>query len=213
MILILLAAQLRSQTTNLDELSSHTLKAKTVVFGTWVERDVLALGKNLGNKMQRFDVPTVDAAGNTTRWTFFSDSTLSTGTQSRLFTQYRLARSGQVAFRDTTYQTYQMTRYTVLVPFVSVDAPPPVPATSAPDWAQTWSSYNRLSFFRIQILNALGEAPLNATGAIDVAKARLVRIQFEAVPEYNKDSGTQMEEVYWFKTLKVRPYWDPLAPV
>ena len=53
-ILILMAAQFKSQHSGIEQVATHGVKAKTLVFGNWIERDILDIGKNMGLNRYRF---------------------------------------------------------------------------------------------------------------------------------------------------------------
>jgi len=154
--------QVRSQHASIEQVASHSVKAKTLVFGEWVEDDVLNIGANFGSNLYRFESPVLDPdTGNTTNWVFYSDTTGTDGVTRRVFKQYRLVERGQSAFRDTTYQLYQVARDSAVV------------------------------------------------GEVDVYKVDFIRVRFGVVPEYVLKPDNYIRELYWTKTLKVRPYWVP----
>ena len=113
-ILILMVAQHRSSHAAVEQVATHSVKAKTLVFGHWIERDILDLGKNMGRNRFRFKMPTTDSLGNTSRFHFFSDSTctdgcsfpgginIAVGDTARLHTRYKLVPTKRVVLRDTT---------------------------------------------------------------------------------------------------------------
>ena len=208
LILSLSVTQGRSQRSGIEQVASHSVKAKTLVFGQWVERDVLGLGANVGRNAYRFDDPTVDAAtGNTTRWTFYSDSIRADASVLRRVVRYRLVPTTRAAFRDTTYQLYEVRRDSATVA-VRNGVPDPVRAS---DWQRSLWSIGTLSFFEIQLLDRHGNTPRigGPTGPVDVDRADYVRVRFGVVPEYVLKPDNYIRELYWVRTMKVRPYWAP----
>lgn len=204
--LVLISTQMRSQHATVEQTASHSVKAKTLAFGQWVERDILNLGANVGHNTYRFTDPVVDAHGNTSLWTFFSDSTRTNGTRLRSYTRYRLVPTELVQFQDTTMQMYVVNRDTAAVNYVGDTVAMPTNA----QWVRNLWSIGTLSFFRIEMLGSMGETPrIPATGAIDVDKVDYIRVRFGVVPEYVLRPDNYIRELYWVRTLKVRPYWAP----
>lgn len=206
LILGLQVTQMRSRHAGIEQVASHSVKAKTLVFGQWVEHDILNIGENFGTNLYRFEKPTVDPeTGNTTEWMFYSDSTQANGSQVRILKRYRLVETSTAAFRDTTFQLYQVERDTLVVNLVGG-----VPAAyDESDWAKSTWSISTLSFFNIDLLGRMGETPLTASGDVDVWKTDYIRVRFGIVPEYVLKPDNHIRELYWTKTLKVRPYWTP----
>ena len=224
-MLTLHVTQSRSTHASLEQVATHSVKKKTIIFGRWVEHDILNLGANFGEDLYRFEQPAVDPlTGNTTEWTFFSDSTRADKSQLRVFKRYRLVETGQTTFSDKTFRLFQVERDTAVVDY-HLDGTPPATATVAPaDWVLGTRSIGTLSFFEISLLDRTGQTPcptkaeevkdadgkvVNCTGDIDVWKADYVRVRFGVVPEFTLKPDNYIRELYWVKTLKVRPYWTP----
>ena len=208
LLLTLSVTQARSQRAGIEQVASHSVKAKTLVFGQWIERDVLGLGANVGRNAYRFDDPTVDAAtGNTTRWRFHSDSVRIDGSVLRRVVQYRLVPTTRAAFRDTTYQLYEVQRDSATVAVRNGVADP----VRSDDWQRSIWSIGTLSFFQIQLIDRQGNTPRvgGPAGPVDVDRADYVRIRFGVVPEYVLKPDNYIRELYWVRTMKVRPYWAP----
>lgn len=215
--------QVRSQHANIEQVASHSVKAKTLVFGHWVERDILDIGANFGTNLYRFEEPELDPLGNATEWVFFSDLEDGAGQQSRVFKRYRLIENGTTAFRDTSYQTYMVLRDSVVVDYPAHDVPPQTASIDDDDWVENIWSIGTLSFFQIHMLDRMGDTPcpegteiendngavVDCTGPIDLDKVDYIRVRFGVVPEYVLKPDNYMRELYWVKTLKVRPYWVP----
>lgn len=207
LLMSLQVTQIRSQHASIEQVVSHSVKAKTLIFGQWVESDILNLGANFGNNLYRFNEPTLDApTGNSREWTFFSDSTRSDGTGMRIVKRYRLVDTATATFSDSTYQLYELHRDS-LVLNLDVDGVPE--AYTESDWVQSAQSISTLSFFTIDLLDRNGETPRTAGGDVDVYKVDYVRVRFGVVPEYVLKPDNYIRELYWVKTLKVRPYWVP----
>ena len=220
-IMTLSTSQIRSQHAAHEQIVSHSVKAKTLVFGNWVEQDVLGLGANFGDNLYRFESPVIDAAGNTQEWVFYSDSLKNDGSVIRIHKRYTLDSTRSVTFTQSgqTFQLYEVHRDVVETPVVDGVAAPP-------DWSNDLDnngSLGTLSFFRIEMLDRLGKVPyvagteaLDASGSpipgtakIDVEAVDYIRVRFGVVPEYVLRPDNYIREMYWVRTLKVRPYWTP----
>ena len=224
-MLTLHVTQTRSSHASLEQVATHSVKEKTIVFGRWVEDDILNLGANFGNNLYRFDEPVVDPlTGNTTEWTFFSDSVRTNGSQLRVFKRYRLVDNGQATFSDKTFELFQVERDSAVVDYPSSGVPPTTASVPAAAWVTNSQSIGTLSFFEISLLNRHGETPcpteaeeiedaeghvVGCTGEIDVYKADYIRVRFGVVPEHVLKPDNYIRELYWVKTIKVRPYWTP----
>lgn len=205
-MLVLITMQTRSQHAMIEQTASHSVKAKTLSFGQWVEHDILNLGANVGHNTYRFTDPQVDANGNTALWIFFSDSTRTNGTRLRSYTRYRLEPTEMVQFQDTTMQMYVVNRDTAAVNYVGDTVAMPTNA----QWARNLWSIGTLSFFRVEMLGSMGETPrVEGSEAIDVDKVDYIRVRFGVVPEYVLRPDNYIRELYWVRTIKVRPYWAP----
>lgn len=208
LILGIQITQTRSRHAGIEQVASHSVKAKTLVFGEWIEHDILNLGANFGSNLYRFEEPETSPEGNTTKWEFYSDSTKADGSTLRVLKRYRLIETKQAAFRDTTFQLYQVQRDTLVVPVVNG-----VPASySESDWVRSTWSISTLSFFQIDLLGRDGTTPYvedDPSKGVDVWATDYVRVRFGIVPEYVLKPDNYIRELYWTKTLKVRPYWTP----
>ncbi len=225
LILGLQVTQVRSQHSSIEQVVSHSVKAKTHVFGQWLEHDILDLGANYGTNLYRFEEPVLDAFGNTTEWTFYSNGTdpLS-GAPIRILKRYRLEPTKEVVFsegtaQEETFQLYRLDRDSLVVGF---DAGGNLESYTEGDWVPSGESVSTLSFFQIDLLGRDGQTPcldgtvvtnadgdvISCTGEIDVYKADYVRVRFGVVPEYVLKPDNYIRELYWAKTLKIRPYWD-----
>ena len=228
-MLTLHVTQSRSSHASIEQVATHSVKEKTIIFGRWLEDDILNLGANFGNNLYRFDEPVVnDTTGNTTRWTFFSDSVRTDGSKLRVFKRYRLIETRQATFSDKTFQLYQVERDSVAVDYPAGGVPPTTASLPASAWVLGTKSIGTLSFFEISLLDRHGETPcpteaeeikdadgrvVNCTNEIDVWKADYIRVRFGVVPEHVLRPDNYIRELYWVKTLKVRPYWTPPPPL
>ncbi|WP_412062592.1 hypothetical protein [Rubrivirga sp. IMCC45206] len=217
LILILQVGQIRTQHADIEQVTSHSVKAKTLIFGRWVEDDIMNIGANFGTNLYRFEAPTLEAlTGNALRWEFYSDSTQDDGTKSRIFKRYRLVENGVAQFEqpEATFRMYRVERDSVVVDYSPTGSAPTLGGLAESAWVRSGNSIETVSFFKIELLDRFGETPLTASGDVDVLKADYIRVRFGVVPEYvlstDGDSrGNTLRELYWSKTLKVRPYWVP----
>lgn len=208
--LVLLTTQTRSQHAMIEQTASHSVKAKTLVFGNWIEHDILNLGANFGHNRYRFSDPELDGDGNTRRWMFYSDSTRTNGTRLRVYTRYRLEPTRTVTFQDDqTFQLYEVNRDGALVNYVGESVAMPTEG----QWTRNLWSIGTLSFFHIEMLGPDGTTPRLDDGGVDVEEVDYIRVRFGVVPEYVLQPDNYIRELYWVRTLKVRPYWAPPPPV
>lgn len=223
-MLTLHVTQSRSMHAGLEQVATHSVKKKTIVFGEWVEHDILNLGSNFGDNLYRFEQPVTDPlTGNTTEWTFFSDSTRTDGSELRVFKRYRLVETGQSTFSTKTFRLFQVERDSAVVDYHADGTPPATASVPPAAWVLGTRSIGTLSFFEISLLDRTGQTPcpdgtgvkdaggkvVSCTGDIDVYKADYVRVRFGVVPEFVLKPDNYIRELYWVKTLKVRPYWTP----
>ena len=232
LILSLQFTQARSKYAAMEQSVAQSLKKTSLEFGTALEDDVLDVGRNFGKELYRFEPPDVDpVTGDTDEWRFYSDSTftlpvldasgdpvfdadgdpVTKKTTMRIYKQYRLVETETVTFRDSTYQLYALHRDSTSRVY---DPDGTAPVLTEAEWAAatpTGQSLPTLTFFQIDLLDRFAKKPDNdpTTGKLDVRKVDYVRIRFGIVPAYLLEQGRGLRELYWVKTLKVRPYWTP----
>jgi len=196
-LFILPATQIHAQRANIEQTSSYATKTKALSFGEWIEDDILSLGENFGRNRFRFLPPVSDTLGNTTRFTFFSDSVnVSTGDTLRMITRYQLENVGLVERGDITTPVFQLNRDLAETPVTNGTAPPPS------TWTSDGRSLSTLSSFKISMLDRDGRV------TTDVETGDFIRIAFNLVPQFPVEPE-YLRELYWTTTLKVRPFWNP----
>ena len=217
--LILMVAQNRSSHASIEQVSTHSVKAKSLVFGHWVERDILDIGKNLGLNRYRFKEPVTDSLGNTGLFHFYSDSTctvgcsfprgvnVAVGDTVRIHTRYRLFPTKRVSLRGAggtrvERQLMQLDREVAETRVRDGVASDPPPGR----WRQDLWSLGTLSQFKVEMLDRGGRV----TGS--VTHGDYIRVRFSVVPEWILDPENYIREIFWTTTLKVRPYWEPPSP-
>ena len=215
-ILILSVTSMRSSHAGVEQTAAHSVKAKTLVFGHWIERDILDIGRNMGRNRYRFNAPVVDSAGNTTEFRFFSDSvcavscafpggvTVPAGDTARRHTRYRLLPSRIVNVRQgdgTTVprQLYELQRE-VAESRIRLGVADAVPANH---WRADRWSISTLSFFDVKMLLR------NGAVTTDPEAGDYIRVRFAVVPEWILEPENYIRELYWSTTLKIRPFWEP----
>ena len=214
-ILILMAAQFDSSRTSIEQVATHSVKAKTLVFGHWIERDILDLGKNMGTNRFRFKPAVTDSLGNTSRFHFYSDSTctngctfgavnIPVGDKARLHTRYKLVPTKRVLLRDQNNQPQErqlmkLDREVAVTPIVNGVAADPAETA----WTRDRWTIGTLSSFNITMMERDGRY------TSDVQKGDYIFVQFAVVPEWILDPENYIREIYWSTTLKVRPFWEP----
>lgn len=197
--------QFRTQHSGMEAVSAQATKTKTLSFGKWIEEDILSLGANFGTNRYRFEIPSYDAAGNSTEWVFYSDTTGASGDTLRTVTRYRLEQTGTAPVvsphteDDTTQALFQLKRDVAIAQVTNNS----IPDLSTLSWEQAGASMGTLSRFRIDLLGRMG------TIADDPETADYIRVRMSVVPEFLLNPDNYLTEMYWSSTLKVRPYWDP----
>lgn len=214
-ILVLAVTNVRSSHASVEAVATHSVKAKTLVFGHWIERDILEIGRNMGRNRYRFDPPVLDALGNTLEFRFFSDSTCiascvfpdgvvgTTESVVRLHTRYVLDSTDVVSVRrgDSLHaMQLHILRREAAESLVIGGVAQPVPASR---WRPDRWTIGTLSFFRVRMLLRDG------TVTTDPTRGDYIRIQFGVVPEWILQPENFIRELYWATTLKVRPFWEP----
>jgi len=215
-ILILSVTQIRSSHAGIEQTAAHSVKTKTLVFGQWIERDILDLGRNMGQNRYRFNQPTNASNGNTTEFRFWSDSvcvvtcsfpgsvTIAAGDTVRRHVRYRLIATRTVSMRNTdgsstTRQLYQLQREAAEAAITDgVAAAVPTTRWRADRW-----SIGTLSFFQVRMLLRDGAV------TTDPEAGDYIMVRFAVVPEWILQPENYIRELYWSTTLKVRPFWEP----
>ena len=210
LILSLQVTQVRSQHAAIEQIASHSMKAKTLVFGEWVEHDILNIGANYGTNLYRFEAPTLDAEGNAPEWMFYSNG-VEGGQPIRVIKRFWLEKTTVAEFKTDTLQLYVLHRDSLRVFF---DASGKPESYTASDWTPIGESISTLSFFRVDLIDRTGETPTYPAGGpkageINIDKIDYIRVRFGVVPEFVIKPDNYIRELYWAKTLKVRPYWVP----
>jgi hypothetical protein len=204
MVLVLSVSQMRTGHAGIEQVVTHAARSKTLVFGHWIERDILDIGENFGRNRYRFESPASDSLGNTIAWQFYSDSLLPGGGVRRRATRYRLVTTDSVTVRsyatgnDTTRVLFRLDRFRA-----AVDNPTEPFSLPEEDWTQDAQSVQTLSFFEVAMLARDGSV------TTDQAVADYIRVRFAVLPEIILRPENYLRELYWVTTLKVRPFWDP----
>jgi hypothetical protein len=207
-ILILGMAQIGAQRAALEQTTSYATKTKALSFGEWLEDDILTIGENFGRNRYRFLPPESDAEGNTTKFTFYSDSVQANGDTLRLMTRYRLVLVRTVVRGGETIELFEVQRYLAQAPVLNGQAPlpPETYLTSGSPGPSAWTGDGRsletLSGFKISLLERNGQT----TG--DSERGDFIHVEFRLVPEFPIEPE-YLRELYWTTTLKVRPFWEP----
>ncbi|MEL6612197.1 MAG: hypothetical protein AAFQ53_08895 [Bacteroidota bacterium] len=203
--LSLTASQVRMTQGRVEQVSAYVVKTKALSLADWLERDVVTLGKNLGQDNYRFEYPSYNAEGQTSEWVFWSDSTLTSTATTRYYTRYELTQVDSLelepdAFGQQRYQPlYEARRYTAAMPVVGGTVSFP----SARDWVGDGLTVRTLSSFTVQLL--MNDGTVAASSERD--EADFIRLQFAMIPELDPEQA-YLSELFWTTTLKVRPFWE-----
>ena len=192
--LSLTASQVRMTQGRVEQVSAYVVKTKALSLADWLERDVVTLGKTLGQDNYRFEYPS-----------YTDDSTLTSTATTRYYTRYELTQVDSLelepdAFGQQRYQPlYEARRYTAAMPVVGGTVSFPSPR----DWVGAGLTVRTLSSFTVQLL--MNDGTVAASSERD--EADFIRLQFAMIPELDPEQA-YLSERFWTTTLKVRPFWE-----
>lgn len=187
-ILVIMAMQMRMGEISVEQTANYMMKRQAMDLATWMEDDLLLMGRNMAGGVIPYGNP-VDSADVTTRFEFYRDSIRTAGGSLdtfRVSTRYDLARVGVHYTENDTIDSYRLERY------VSTDGGP---------WVREGGSSGLLSYFRIEMLDRDADRVSNP-----VANAALVRntkVSFHMVTPF-ETQRTTLRRVYYGSTLMVR---------
>ncbi len=188
--LILAGLLLRIGDVNVEQIANYSVKTQASDFATWLEDDLLRLGKNMDGQIG-FTNP-IDSAGITREFVFYWDS-VDTGASPvdtiRYSIKYELARTGTRAVGQDTVAVYRLQRYE---------------RKEAGAWTAAGSSSDLLSSFRIEMLNrdavAVADPVAVATAAPD--SIRNTRVRFSMATPFERPTST-IRQVFYGSTLMI----------
>lgn len=195
--MVLFTTHVRVQSLNIEVQTQYAMRHLSADMATWMEDDILEIGRNMPAADVPFDNP-VDSAGFTKTFTFFRDSVevdpaTSATTVRRIATQYRLEKAGtRTATDGTTFPIYRVDRY--------------VREGATGSWAFDGSAPPLLTHFKIEMLD-LNAAPIANPVAAFTADPRAIRntgIRFSMATPHEQ-VGVALQSVHFASTLMI-PY-------
>ncbi len=194
--LVLFTTMLRVQTLNHEANTAYAMRRLSTDMATWIEDDVLSVGKNLPMSKLPFESP-LDSAGLTKEFTFYRDSVETVGSvtkTTRVATQYRLQYAGTRGSGPDAYNIYRVNRY------VKMDT------LAGSTWEFDGSAPPYLRHFKIEMLgpDALPIANPAAALALNPNAVRNTGIRFTLATPFEQ-KGLAMQSVHFASTLMI-PY-------
>ncbi|MCS3860806.1 hypothetical protein [Salinibacter ruber] len=200
--LILLSIQSRATQNSVAEVSRNRMGELTQTFASWLERDIERMGENFENgERAPFDNPVyTEGSGGTditTQFTFYRDSTTSSGDEYRIATRYEVAQKGTRTVDGTSKPTYQLTRKKRRKEM------------GTGSWS-SWSSVkggspSSLGYFQIDLLDKDASPVSNPNGNAD--QVHSVRVRFSVVSPF-QNAQTFPQATHVGSVLLVRDQSD-----
>ncbi|WP_263809603.1 hypothetical protein [Salinibacter sp.] len=176
--LILLSIQSRATQNSVAEVSRNRMGELTQTFASWLERDIERMGENFEEgERAPFDNPVyTEGSGDTditTQFTFYRDSTASSGDEYRIATRYEVTQKGTRTVDGTTKPVYQLTR-----------------TKRRKEMGGSWESWSgskgvspsSLGYFQIDLLDKDASPVPNPNGNAD--QVHSVRVRFSVVSPF-----------------------------
>ncbi len=192
--MILMAMQMRTTELSIDQTSTYMMKNQAASMSTWIEEDLLDLGKNIDkNFTVPFENPTTDSLGNTTLFTFFRDTVNTTVVPAdtiRISTRYALTSAGYSSNGEDSTRVFQVRR--------SV-------RHGAGSWTADGESVPLISVFQIDMLDNNANPVANPATVMvgNPAAVRNTRVRFAMVPPLKTKRAT-LNKIYYGSTLLIR---------
>lgn len=191
--LVLMTMQLRTTELNIDQTSTYMMKNQAASMSTWVEEDLLDLGKNIDKSTTvPFENPVVDGNGNTTQFVFYRDTVNTSVVPAdtvRVATRYALSFVGYSPTGEDSTKVYRIDR--------SVKH-------GSGSWQADGQSVPLISVFQIDMLDMNANPVANPATAMsgDPTAIRNTRIRFAMVPPMRTKRAT-LNKIYYGSTLLI----------
>lgn len=181
-LLIMVGMNQRNQEVAIERSINYVAKKQAIEFGNWLQDDVANIGAGVAGGSPVLEVPEENAAGVTSRFTFYRKETAAAATPVEI--EYLLAPRPAVTMqtsrgRDTTFTLYEIRRV--------VNG-----AT-----AESGKSMPTITRFKVELLDRNGRV------TTDAAAARQVRIGFSAVARFSERRKFLIEN-HWSTTVPLR---------
>ncbi len=191
LFLMLLGIQQRVAEMNLEQTVNYIVKRQAGDLATWLEDDLLKLGRNVDWESETpFENP-VDSAGVTVRFVFFHDSTDAGGNAVRVYVRYRLTPAGERIIRNDTIPVYRLYREECV-------------GSGCPSggWKASGGGPGLLSYFKIDLLDQDAQpVPDPATNADQVQNTR---VRFTMAAPFEVARSQVLRQVYYGSTLLIQ---------
>ncbi len=193
LFLMLLAVQQRVAEINLEQTVNYMVKRQAGDLATWLEDDLLQLGRGVDWSSEiPFENP-VDSGGVTIQFMFFRDSTDAAGNVVRVYVRYRLQAAGYRMLRNDSIRVYQLRREECI-------------GSSCPSgpWHVSGQSPGLLSYFKIDLLDQ--DAQPLADPQDNATLVRNTRVRFTMAAPFQVARSQVLRQVYYGSTLLIDRY-------
>ncbi|CAM3314788.1 hypothetical protein [Rhodothermus bifroesti] len=193
LFLMMLTVQQRLAEINLEQTVNYMVKRQAGDLATWLEDDLLRLGRGVDWSSETpFENP-VDSAGVTVRFVFFHDSTDAAGNALRVYVRYRLQAAGHRVIRNDSVSVYRLQREECI-------------GSSCPTgpWQASGESPGLLSYFKIDLLDR--DARPIADPKNNAALVQNTRVRFTMAAPFEVARAQVLRQVYYGSTLLIDRY-------
>jgi len=191
LFLMLLGIQQRVAEMNLEQTVNYIVKRQAGDLATWLEDDLLKLGRNVDwGSETPFENP-IDSAGVTVRFVFFHDSTDAGGNTVRVHVRYRLTSVGHRVIRNDTVPVYRLYREECI-------------GSGCPSagWQVNGGGPGLLSYFKIDLLDR--DARPVADPANNADQVQNTRVRFTMAAPFEVARAQVLRQVYYGSTLLIQ---------
>lgn len=190
LFLMLLTVQRRVAEINLEQAVNYMVKRQSGDLVTWLEDDLLKLGRGVDWSNEVPFANPIDSAGVTVGFMFFHDSTDAQGNPLRVYVRYRLRVVGSRMIRDELIPVYRLRREEC----VGNDCP-------EGQWQASGQSPGLLSYFKIDLLDQdaqpIPDPENNAT------QVRNTRVRFTMATPFEVARSQVLRQIYYGSTLLI----------
>lgn len=187
-ILVIMAMQMRMTEMSVEQTANYMMKRQAMDLATWMEDDLLLMGRNMPNSTVAYTNPT-DSSGITVGFEFFRDSVAVVGgtlDTLRITTRYDLYRTGVHQTEKDTVDSFRLERS------VKMGGEP---------WVREGGSSALLSHFKVEMLDR--DALPVANPVANPNQVRNTKVSFHMVTPFETRRAT-LRRVYYGSTLMVR---------
>lgn len=188
--LVLLSLQARTSQMSIEQTSTYVVKRQAADMATWMEEDLLQLGRNIDPLIEvPFENP-VDSGVVTTDFTFYRDSIATDGSVIRITTRYDVKRVGTRVLGGDSVDVYRLDRW--------------VQEGTSTAWVQEGGSGSLLSSFEIDMLNrdAMPVSDPKLVASVVPDSVRNTRVRFSMVTPFDTRRST-VRQIYYGSTLMI----------